>query len=396
MQTTKKKTSGSVGIEVKGNKLRLRLPRLVASDSRRYIHTRLDNTAENRKRLQVIAWDIETDIRSGVIADTIELHIASFKPSLIPVEKLSPPATKAITLTTLWVQYCDYKKPQLAATTYQQDYCNRWANHITKLPQDLAQGVAIRDALLATVSLNTAKRLLTLLSACGKWAVKSGLIAVNPFEGMSKEIRQPKDSPFIDPFTLAERDAILAAFQKHRHHRHYYPFVRFLFLTGCRTGEAIALQWKHISPDLTTITFAESYNSRLDIRKATKTGKVRKFPCNTDLQTLLASIRPIDVAPDALVFNSPNGLPINNSKFTNHVWRGCKSGRKNYKGILTQLVADGSLSGYRCLYNTRHTFITLMLSNGLTIPQVAKLVGNSPEVVLRHYAGDAIESVPII
>jgi integrase len=396
MQTTKKKTSGSVGIEVKGNKLRLRLPRLVATGSHRYIHTRLDNTAENRKRLQVTAWDIETDIRSGVIADTIERHIASFKPNLIPVEKLSPPAAKTSTLSTLWVQYCDYKKPQLAATTYQSEYRTKWANHIAHLPQDLAHPVAIRDALLSKVSPDTAKRLLTLLSACGKWAAQSGVIACNPFEGMAQEVRQPKDERSIDPFTLAERDAILAAFQNHPRHRHYYPFVRFLFLTGCRTGEAIALQWKHISPDLTTITFAESYSSKLDIRKPTKTGKVRKFPVNADLRTLLLSIKPKAANPDGLVLSTPSGQPIDNGRFTNRIWKGCQSGGKQYKGIISELVATGSISGYRCLYNTRHTFITLMLANGLTIPQVAKLVGNSPEIVLRHYAGGAVESVPII
>jgi integrase len=42
---------------------------------------------------------------------------------------------------------------------------------------------------------------------------------------------------------------------------------------------------------------------------------------------------------------------------------------------------------YRKLYQTRHTFITLALEY-LDVKDVARLVGNSPEVIYRHYAGN--------
>jgi integrase len=42
-------------------------------------------------------------------------------------------------------------------------------------------------------------------------------------------------------------------------------------------------------------------------------------------------------------------------------------------------------------YRTRHTFITLALENGLDAQDVARLVGNSPEVIYRHYAGNKRE-----
>ncbi|WP_373530400.1 tyrosine recombinase XerC [Nostoc sp.] len=398
MTSTTKQSSGTVGIEVKGNKLRLRLPRAVAIGSQRYISTRLDNTSENFKRLQSLAWQIEADISTGKIAETIPGYYNQFKaiPLVITLNDLVAVPAKAITLSQLWVQYCEYKRSQLAVTTYQRDYLKKYANHIARLPQELNKAVAIRDTLVATTSPDTAKRLLTLLSACGKWAVKSGLIEVNPFAEMATDIKLPKSSHSIDPFSGAERDAILAAFQAHPHHCHYYSFVKFLFLTGCRTGEAIALQWQHISNDFSYITFAESYSSSLKLRKSTKTGVVRRFPINADLRSLLMSIKPTDTKPLDLVFMTPTGLPINNSKFTNQVWKGCKVGKKTYKGILPQLLKDGDLGSYRYPYNARHTFITMMLEKGVTIPQVAKLVGNSPKVILSHYAGNAIAEVPRI
>jgi integrase len=181
MASNTKQSSGTVGIEVKGSKLRLRLPRAVAIGSQRYIATRLDNTSENFKRLQSLAWQIEADIRDGKIAQTIQGYYSQFKATTLDLDALIPVQQKAITLSQLWAQYCDYKRSQLAVTTYQRDYLKKYANHIARLPQELTKAVAIRDNLVATTSPDTAKRLLTLLSACAKWAVKSGLIEANLF-----------------------------------------------------------------------------------------------------------------------------------------------------------------------------------------------------------------------
>lgn len=389
----KRQQIGSVGIEVMGSRLRLRLPRQATTATiTRYLSTGLDNTPDNHKRLQVIAWDIERDIKADILPQTHQSYLDSFKPKPVP----NPTIAKPTTLTQLWASYCEYKQPQLAATTYLSDYCKKWANHIAKLPQSLSKAVDIRDFLVASVSVGTAKRLLTLLSACGTWAVKSGLIDFNPFVGMASALKRPKSDREIDPFSTTERDCILIAFQEHPTHSHYYSFVKFLFLTGCRTGEAVALQWKHIAHDLSSISFTESYSSKLKARKCTKTGTTRKFPVNSDLRELLAEIRPTNPNPTALVFTSPTGLPIDNSRFTNRVWKGCKAGKKTYKGIIPSLISSGAVAAYRCPYNTRHTFITMMLKAGLTIPQVAKLVGNSPEMILKHYAGSSVDMVPCI
>ncbi len=389
----KRQQTGTVGIEVIGSRLRLRLPRQATTATiTRYISTGFNNTPDNHKKLQVLAWDIERDIKANKLAETHQGYIDTLKPKPVP----KPTIAKPTTFSQLWATYCDYKQPQLAATTYTQDYCKKWANHIAKLPQGLNKAVELRDALVAKVSADTAKRLLTLLAACCTWAVKSGLMDSNPFTGMASDLKRPKSDRAIDPFSTTERDSILQAFQEHPKYLHYHPFVKFLFLTGCRTGEAIALQWKHIANDLSSITFAESYSSKLKTRKCTKTGTSRKFPCNSDLQALLAAIMPTEANPNDLVFTSPTGLPIDNSRFTNQVWKGCKAGKKTYKGILPSLMTEGHVAAYRCLYNTRHTFITMMLSAGLTCSQVAKLVGNSPEIVLKHSAGSAVDVVPII
>ncbi|MDX2097251.1 MAG: hypothetical protein SFW36_05695 [Leptolyngbyaceae cyanobacterium bins.59] len=37
----------------------------------------------------------------------------------------------------------------------------------------------------------------------------------------------------INPFTLEERDRIIAAFKADRYYKYYAPLIEFLFLTGC-------------------------------------------------------------------------------------------------------------------------------------------------------------------
>ncbi len=94
------------------------------------------------------------------------------------------------------------------------------------------------------------KRLLTRINACCKWALESGLIDQNPFQGMASQIKLPKsatsDDFDIDPFTKPEQQTIVTAFESHRTYKRFAPLVRFLLLTGCRPSEAIGLRWKHI------------------------------------------------------------------------------------------------------------------------------------------------------
>ncbi len=333
----------------------------------------------------MLAWTIEADIASGNFDPTLE----KYRTNPNPVSFSAKPE-KPLELLELWQRYCDYREPQVAVTTFKKDYLTRYANCVKSLPsQKLSDAIAVRDFLVKNLSNYASKRMLTQLSACCKWAVKSELIPRNPFEGMAEEIKiSPKSASDINPFSVAERDAIIQAFETHPVYCHYTNFVKFLFMTGCRTGEAIGLQWKHVNKGCTQIAFCESYSRRYG-RKDTKTHKARKFPCNQSLQSLLLGIRPKDYVADDFVFTSLTGLPISNEGFLSDVWRGCKRHGKPHKGIVSQLALEGKIEGYRPQYNTRHTFITLALDNGLDVKDVARLVGNAPEIIYRYYAGSS-------
>jgi hypothetical protein len=123
-----------------------------------------------------------------------------------------------------------------------------------KLPtHDLDKANEIRDYILQSIPLDSGKRFITRLAACCSWAIQSGMISENPFEGMAAEIKLPKSSKSegindINSFTLEERDAIIQAIESDRFcpaksafkHSRYAPLIKLLCVTGCRPSEAIA------------------------------------------------------------------------------------------------------------------------------------------------------------
>ncbi|MBW4464659.1 MAG: DUF3596 domain-containing protein [Pegethrix bostrychoides GSE-TBD4-15B] len=385
--TPRRASKGSVQIKSSNGRLQLTFS---YDGKRHYLSLGVPDTKFNRKAAEAKAKLIESDIAY----DRFDPTLAKYKPqsALTTVTPIITPTQTKPSLAELWEQFIEYKRPQCSPNTMKYMY-NVYSGYISKLPtQELDEADKIRDYVLKHIPLDSGKRFITRLSACCDWAIKSGRASENPFNGMAAEIRLPKSAQTeglndINPFTLEERDAIIEAIATNKFcppksgfsHSPYTPLVKFLFMTGCRPSEAVALQWKHVSKDLKQISFEQAMigtESGRQIRQGLKTQERRKFPCNNSLQALLQSIKPKDFSSEDLVFPSPKGKSINPDNFRNRIWK---------------TVLNGLEIEYRKLYQTRHTFITYALDpehGRLDAKDVARLVGNSPEIVYRHYAGN--------
>lgn len=348
---------GTVVVSARRGMLHLRLPRHLFDGEQKYLYLGLPDTPINRQAAEAKALAISSDIAFDRFDSTLE----RYRPSATKPDNL--PA-----LSELWDKYTFHKSKILAHSTLEE---YKWVKkHIERLPsQRLKDAKQIRRYLITVLTPKVAKKVWGYLSACCQWATEEELIDKNPFGNLPKIVGSRK-SGSINPFTQQERDAIISAFENSFYYSHYAPFVTFLFLTGCRTSEAIGLQWKHVSSDLSIITFSEAvvYGKR----KSTKTGKIRKFPVNRTLKSLLSKIKPLQPVPDRLVFPSPQGITIDGHNFLNRAWK---------------TVLDDLLIEYRSVYNTRHTFVSLCLEAGVKVTQVAQWVGNSSDTIWRHYAG---------
>lgn len=379
--TQRKASKGSVQIKVSHERLQLVFS---YGSKRHYLSTGLANNKLNRRAVEAKAKLIETDIAY----DRLDETLVKYK-SQSALSTVTPIVTPIISLAELWDRYTQYKTPQVSASTLARDY-GKIAKRLELLPRSTDDAVRVRDWLLKKYSSEVARRTLIQLNACCNWAVKSGLITENRFLGMSNDIKKTKRDKSLAPFSAGEREAILEAFEKDTYsskfapapHSYYLSYVKFLFLTGCRPEEVIALQWKHISQDCLRIQFKEAIPSDTGIRGETKTGKARAFPCNPKLQAFLQCIKPENISPNDLVFPALRGKVIDSHNFLNRVW----------KPVVENLVKDGKVEQYLPQYNIRHTFITLALETGkLDAKDVARLVGNSPEIIYKHYAGNKRE-----
>jgi integrase len=150
---------------------------------RKYLSLGLPDSKSNR----LYAEAKKSQIVSDLINDNFDPTLDKYRrDALKPDPEIQP--HDDISIAQLWEQYTNYKRPQLAPSTIAKDF-DRVAVFITKFPVSTLDGaVAVRDYLNSTTTPNATKRVLTQLNACCAWAVKSKLIAVNPFVGMAAGI----------------------------------------------------------------------------------------------------------------------------------------------------------------------------------------------------------------
>lgn len=167
------------------------------------------------------------------------------------------------------------------------------------------------------------------------------------------------------------------------------PLIEFLFLTGCRPGEAFALRWQDIMFSREVIRFSKSYAGSVKRIQRTKTKTIRLFPLvEQRLIKLLTRIKPLNGQPTDLVFVQVEGQ-IYNSRQLSYTWLGEPQKSHNFLGVVSQLVVDKKIGGYLSPYHTRHTYITLTAhankDNSSALLLLAHACGNSTEVILKHY-----------
>ena len=215
------------------------------------------------------------------------------------------------------------------------------------------------------------RNLLTPLRSVFEDALNDDLIDFNPFDriALTKLLKQTsKASDYvIEPFTRAERDAILAACRPDER-----PTFQFWFATGLRPGELQALEWRHIDFDRAIARIEQ--NQVVGVVKAPKT---------------MAGIRSIDLdqeAIDALKAQKAISGLRGDRVWLNH--RTLKPWTTDSQVRKTAWLPIMSRSGvkYRNMYQIRHTYASTILTAGANPWYAAAQLGHEDvEMVFRTY-----------
>lgn len=285
-----------------------------------------------------------------------------------------------LNLLSLWSQYKIAKSKLVAATTQKGDWreVDRALNAVT--PECLEFSASSASLFLAELlklyADSTTRKVLENVRAANFWAIEEELLTKNFYSRLFKSIpKSQKNGRSRKCVERHEIEHILAAFASNefcskfsvQSHSHYLGYVSFLALTGFRPEEAIALSWADIKGNEIVVSRAYSQG----ILKCTKTYEARSFPVNSQLAKLLKSLP----KKQNLVFPSVESGHINQHNFNERYW----------KPIVKQLVASGKVDQYLPTNNLRHSWITRMLRSGLDIATVARLAGNKPDTIMKHY-----------
>ncbi|MBD2499770.1 site-specific integrase [Anabaena azotica] len=318
------------------------------------------------------------------------------------------PPKPQLSLMEVWDMYCEYRKSGLRESVYCRVYQGQYKNYLESAIEATKSedALKIRNWLIENRHLKLVKQVLSNLSKAHQLGIKNKLLTHNPYDGLSDEITTKgakgktqneveTDNDVLDQskaYTWNEVQVILD-FVKDKYPL-WHGFFKFKFLTGCRTGEAIAFMWSDVEWNKERILIRRTYDYAtkkfypLKNDKSYKGELIRKFPMPKDgeLWNLLKSIPQGE--DNEVVFKSKGGKIINHAVFRNR-YSGNESSR--IKGIIPQLIEQGKLTKYLSPYNTRHSFIThAVFDLGIDEKIVSKWCGHNIDVSNKHYQDVAV------
>jgi integrase len=395
-RTPSKASKGTVSAKDSNGRLQL-IFRHPQTRKQVYLSTGLSyNKVNVTAQLKTIGAEIEKAIAWGTVDDWLAQRKESQKP-----QPSQESITLKLTLTELWKRYTNHKREvghrgrPIAESTIKRDY-GKIEKRLESLPSNLnapEQAQEVKEWLKSKggFSNETLRRTLMQLNACCEWATQNGLLEVNAFASVDRPaIQRNGNEGDYRAFSDDELKAIIAAFENDTYsspyslyrHSFYVPYVKLMFMLGCRPEELVALQWGDISQDFSSLKFERAKPSDTRIEGMTKTKAVRTIQCNTQLKAYLKNLKPEGCSKTTLVVTSPTGKYLDYHNFMNRVW----------KPVINKLVEAGKVQEYLPQYNMRHTAITRALAAGVSVADVARMVGNSPETIWKHYASTQSEA----
>lgn len=271
----------------------------------------------------------------------------------------------------LWLQ--GYVKRVCRQSTFEryQDILRRYVYPtLGSKPVDKIGRGDIRDILLRHhgrgLSRSTICLIRDVISGPLSFALDEELITSNPAMGITKRLKLRRDRKIeIEPLNWEEVSLFLNTCEAHG--PEHYPFFLCAFRTGMRLGELLGLQWGDVDWHGRFIRVSRSY--KLGRLTPTKTGKVRRVDMSDQLLGTLKALY-TERKKEALMSGAGEVLET-------IFHRGGKYMEQNYiRRVYKRLLVKAGLREIR-LHDTRHTFASLLLSDGASPVYVKEQLGHT-------------------
>ena len=177
----------------------------------------------------------------------------------------------------------------------------------------------------------------------------------NPAAGMTR-YPEEKRQRYLSVTELGALAAVLAA------HPHRIPAnaLRMLLLTGARCGEVLAMRWEEVEHHPGSWVKPSSH---------TKQKSAHRVPLSPGARQLLDDMRRYRKEGESLVF--PGRLPDQPLRDIHRTW--------------ASVCAAAGIRNAR-IHDLRHTFASVLVSSGLSLPIIAALLGHAELRSTQRYA----------
>ncbi|WP_033594743.1 tyrosine-type recombinase/integrase [Helicobacter pylori] len=210
---------------------------------------------------------------------------------------------------------------------------------------------------------NTIHNLNANLKSFLEFCEQEGFMEKSPY--FSVTLKNAKEAKAIEPFSLEEVKTLIENAESIR----LKAFLMVAFFTGMRTGEQLALTWEDIDFNEKTITINKSLNELGQITTPKNKPSIREIDLLEPVEKILKELK--ESEPNKkFVFIS---VPKRSTMF-----------QRAFRSLLRALNLKE-----RKFYTTRHTFASLMLSQGEEAMWVSKTLGhkdlNTTYKTYSHY-----------
>ncbi|RVZ30363.1 site-specific integrase [Helicobacter pylori] len=220
------------------------------------------------------------------------------------------------------------------------------------------------EATLKHYKKNTIHNLNANLKSFLEFCETEGFIEKSPYFAIT--LKNAKEAKSIEPFSLEEVKTLIENAPSLK----LKAFLTVAFLTGLRTGEQLALTWEDIDFTEKKIVINKSLNELGQITTPKNKPSIREVDLLEPVEKILKELKATEPANKKMIF-------LNVPKRT-----------QDFQLMFKKLLKALNLKD-RKLYTTRHTFASLMLSQGEEAMWVSKTLGhkdlNTTYKTYSHY-----------
>ncbi|MGN8500926.1 tyrosine-type recombinase/integrase [Helicobacter pylori] len=198
---------------------------------------------------------------------------------------------------------------------------------------------------------NTIHNLNANLKSFLEFCEQEGFMEKSPYFAVT--LKNAQEAKAIEPFSLEEVRTLIENAPSLR----LKAFLMVAFFTGLRTGEQLALTWEDIDFNAKTIIINKSLNELGTITTPKNKPSIREVDLLEPVEKILKELKTSEPKDKKFVFIS---MPKRSTMF-----------QRAFRSLLKALNLKE-----RKLYTTRHTFASLMLSQGEEAMWVSKTLGH--------------------